>query len=116
MPRLRLLCATVSLLLAGAVLTGCPDGRSPSPPPRVPKPKVQALAPAPLQAGAGGHSLAQGRPTPQPHALRGASGVPGGAFAQIPHLGLQALQDLGLAPHHRAQVCGQVCLQGLAVA
>ena len=37
----RLLPITLSALAACTLLSACPDGKTPSPPPRVPQPKVE---------------------------------------------------------------------------
>lgn len=47
----RLIRLALGPLIAGAMLSGCPDGRSPNPPPRVPKPKVEREAVDPIKTG-----------------------------------------------------------------
>jgi hypothetical protein len=47
----RLIPVTLFALLACTALSACPDGKTPTPPPRVPQPKVQHEPVDPMKKG-----------------------------------------------------------------
>ena len=53
-------------LLAGALLAGCLDGKSPQPPPRIPKPKIKFVGECEPQACAGPIGSPAGPLKPEP--------------------------------------------------
>lgn len=107
----RLLPMTLSALAACTLLSACPDGKTPSPPPRVPQPKVQHEPVDAMKKGPSPHVLVQNLSR-----LSAASRAALQPVSPAFHVVVAELDGLGLALHQSMHRHGQLFMERLVVA